>query len=112
MTVILVVEDDRSLARLAQLNLEALGYDVVVCKEGEGALAYLQGARPDLVLLDLMLSTISGWDVLAFMKADGRLLDVPVLVLSAMARPEDRQKAQDRGARRISREAVQHPCAA
>lgn len=97
MTVILVVEDDRSLARLAQLNLEAIGHRVVVCKEGGGALTYLQANRPDLVLLDLMLPTISGWELLTYLHGDERLCGVPVLILTAMAQPEDRQKAQLKG---------------
>ncbi len=49
---ILVVEDDRSLARLDQLNLEAEGYDVTICHEGRQAIADLQTNVPDLVLLD------------------------------------------------------------
>ncbi len=77
MTKILVVEDDRSLARLAQLNLEAEGYDVTICHEGRQAIADLQTNVPDLVLLDLRLPTsVSGWDVLTYLRQDHRLCAV------------------------------------
>jgi len=99
MKTILVVEDDRSLARLVQLNLEAEGYRVSICHEGDGALAWLQRSAPDLVLLDLRLSTaVSGWDVLARLRTEERLRRVPVVVLSAYAHTQDRTQAQAAGA--------------
>lgn len=96
---ILVVEDDRSLARLAQLNLEAQGHVVVVCNEGVQAMAYLNRCCPDLILLDLMLPSVSGWDLLEHLRSDGRLGGIPVVVVSALARPEDRARAEALGAR-------------
>ena len=99
MKTILVVEDDRSLARLAQLNLEAEGYNVVIHNEGAGALASLQHSTPDLVLLDLRLPTaVSGWDLLAHLRQDDRLSSVPVLVVSAFAHEEERKQAREAGA--------------
>ena len=99
MKTILVVEDDRSLARLAQLNLDAEGYDVVIHNEGAGALASLQQSIPDLVLLDLRLPTaVSGWDVLAYLRQDDRLCNVPVVVVSAFAHEEERKQAREAGA--------------
>jgi DNA-binding response OmpR family regulator len=96
---VVVVEDDRSLARLAQLNLTAEGYDVIVCSEGDMALAILRQVTPDLVLLDLKLPTAaSGWDVLAFLRQEQRLQPVPVVVLSAWAHVQDRAQAQAAGA--------------
>jgi DNA-binding response OmpR family regulator len=98
MSAILVVEDDRQLARLAELNLTAEGYQVVVYREGKDAWTYLQGNRPDLIILDLMLPTISGWELLEYLRREERLLGVPVLVLSAFARPEEKQRALAAGA--------------
>ena len=99
MTRILVVEDDRSLARLAQLNLEAEGYDVEICHEGRQAIANLQTSIPDIVLLDLRLPTsISGWDVLTCLRQDHRLRAVPVVILSAFAHDQDRKQAAAAGA--------------
>jgi CheY-like chemotaxis protein len=99
MKTILVVEDDRSLARLVQLNLEAEGYRVSVCSEGGGALDGLRCATPDLVLLDLRLPTaVSGWDVLTYLRTEERLRRVPVVVLSAYAQAQDRTQAKAAGA--------------
>jgi DNA-binding response OmpR family regulator len=98
MSAILVVEDEHQLARLAELNLTAEGYQVVVYHEGKAAWTYLQGHRPDLIILDLMLPTISGWDLLEYVRQEERLSDVPVLVLSAFARPEEKQRALVAGA--------------
>lgn len=99
MKTVLVVEDDSSLARLAQLNLTAEGYHVIVCREGNGALRALEGTPPDLVLLDLKLPTaVSGWDVLAYLRREERLWRVPVVVLSAYARPHDQNQARAAGA--------------
>lgn len=99
MKTVLVVEDDSSLARLAQLNLTAEGYDVIVCREGGEALNALEGTAPDLVLLDLKLPTaVSGWDVLAYLRQEKRLRRVPVVVLSAYARSQDQNQARAAGA--------------
>jgi DNA-binding response OmpR family regulator len=99
MKTILVVEDDRSLARLVQINLEAEGYRVSVCHEGDGAMAWLRQAAPDLVLLDLRLPTpVSGWDLLAYLRQAERLRRVPVVVVSAYAHTQDRSQAESLGA--------------
>jgi DNA-binding response OmpR family regulator len=99
MKTILVIEDDRSLARLTELNLTAEGYHIVVCHEGGAAMAALQQSTPDLILLDLKLpTTISGWDLLAYLRRDDRLHDVPVIVLSAFAHEQDKNQAAAFGA--------------
>jgi len=95
---ILVVEDDRLLARLVELNLTAEGYNVVVYNEGINALAYLQTHRPNLVLLDLMLPTVSGWDFLAFTQQDKNLSRIPVLAITALARPDEQARTLAAGA--------------
>jgi DNA-binding response OmpR family regulator len=99
MKTVLVVEDDRSLARLVQINLDAAGYRVLLFHEGSAALDALCGATPDLVLLDLKLpGTVSGWGLLAFARQDERLHHVPVIVLSAYAQKQDMAQAKAIGA--------------
>lgn len=98
MSTILVVEDERQLARLAEINLGAEGYEVVTYNEGMGAWTYLQRHCPNLIILDLMLPTVSGWELLASMRQDPRLAKVPVLVVSALARPEEKARAMATGA--------------
>jgi DNA-binding response OmpR family regulator len=96
---VLVVEDDPRLARLAHLNLEAEGYRVVIFNEGIQACEYLKREKPDLILLDLMLSTISGWDILQTVNKDDRLKNIPVVVISALAGIDDQRRAKEEGAR-------------
>jgi DNA-binding response OmpR family regulator len=95
---VLVVEDDPRLARLAHLNLEAEGYRVVVHNEGIQACEYFKKEKPDLILLDLMLSTISGWDILQLVKKDDLLKDIPVVIISALTGKDDQHRAHEEGA--------------
>jgi DNA-binding response OmpR family regulator len=98
MKTILVIEDDRRLARLVQLNLTAEGYNVVVYHEASEALIYLQDNFPHLLLLDLMLSTISGWEFLEHLQKVHRLACIPVVAITALARPEEQQRTLASGA--------------
>jgi len=98
MKTVLVIEDDLSLARMAELNLTAEGYEVMRCSDGEMALSLLDKLIPDLVLLDLKLPGVSGWEVLAHLREDERLRRVPVVVLSAFAHARDKQQAWAAGA--------------
>ena len=98
MKTVLVVEDDSSLARLAQLNLTAEGYDVIVCREGDGALATLAKATPDLVLLDLNLPGRNGIEVLQLLKSEPRLRQIPVVLLSTSNLESDVKRALACGA--------------
>ena len=98
MKTVLVVEDDQRLARLVQINLVAEGYEVVLYREGGDAFAYLETNSPDLVLLDLMLPTTSGWDFLNQKQQIDRLSCIPVLAISALARKEEQQRTMAAGA--------------
>ena len=96
MTRILVVEDERNLALGLRANLEVEGYEVAVAPTGEAALADALARRPDLVILDLMLPGIDGYEVLATLRARG--VDVPVLILSARAEEIDKVRGFRAGA--------------
>lgn len=81
---VLVVEDDRDNRELMAQILEGAGYDVVAVEDGADAIAFATRDRPGLVVLDLKLREIDGWEVLAAMRAKPSLRDVPVLVVSAL----------------------------
>jgi DNA-binding response OmpR family regulator len=85
---ILVVEDQRDLARGLQANLEVEGYEVAVALTGEDGLRIAREEPVDLVLLDLMLPGIDGYDVLSRLRQAG--VDVPVLILTARAEEVDK----------------------
>jgi DNA-binding response OmpR family regulator len=96
MTRILVIEDERDLALGLCMNLEVEGYEVVVAHGGEEGLTAARDVSPDLVVLDLMLPDIDGYEVLSRLRAEGN--DVPVLILTARAEEVDRVRGFRTGA--------------
>ena len=80
---VLVVEDDAPLRRMVSIFLRAAGYHVRPAEDGSSGLALARDERPDLVLLDLMLPELDGWEVLRRIKGDARTAAIPVLVLTA-----------------------------
>jgi two-component system alkaline phosphatase synthesis response regulator PhoP len=96
MTRILVVEDQRDLALGLRANLEVEGYVVDVAQTGEDALRTAGERRPDLVILDIMLPGMDGYEVLA--KLRGMRLEVPVLMLTARAEEVDKVRGFRTGA--------------
>jgi CheY-like chemotaxis protein len=86
---VLLVEDDLDIRDVLQDVLESEGYDVIPAGNGKQALDFLTLNDPpgaDLVILDLMMPMVSGWEVLERMAHDDRLVDIPVIVVSAVAR--------------------------
>lgn len=88
---ILSIEDDAEMRGLIQLILERSGHHVIGVKRGEAGLELLRSLRPDVLLLDLMLPDIDGWEIYREMKADKDLMSVPVIIISAKS--EDRDAA-------------------
>lgn len=88
MTSILIIEDNRDLAYGLRNNLEIEGYDVEVAADGVTGLAAARAHRPDLVVLDLMIPGMDGYQVLRHMRKDG--LDQPVLILTARGEETDK----------------------
>jgi signal transduction histidine kinase/DNA-binding response OmpR family regulator len=84
---VLVVEDDRSSRELMTVLLEGQGLRVVGVGTGEAALAYVAGARPAAVVLDIRLPGIDGWEVLSRLKGDPETSPVPVIVVSILDEP-------------------------
>ncbi len=85
MSLILVVEDERHIARLLEYNLARAGYRVLVAQDGQAALDMVAEANPDAVLLDLNLPVLSGQEVLGRLKADPARAGLVVVVLTAHA---------------------------
>jgi two-component system, chemotaxis family, chemotaxis protein CheY len=82
---ILVVEDDLDVREAMIEALEIAGYDTVGVENGRDALAFMKSKRPKLVVLDLMMPVLDGWEVMRQMRADRELADIPVCVLSAIS---------------------------
>ena len=95
----LVVEDHPDARALVRTYLLGMGVEVVDVAEGRSAIRQLESSEPpDLVCLDLMLPELSGYEVCEFMRAHPTLKDVPILIMSARAKPMDRAFAEDVGA--------------
>ena len=93
---ILVVDDDQVIQQLLKVNLELEGYAVEVASDGEEALALFDRFHPDLVLLDIMMPKLDGWEV-ARRLAGTTGGPPPIVLLSARAQESDVQKGNDLG---------------
>lgn len=87
---IVYIEDDQGMIDLVQLILSRRGYEIIGVTGGREGLEAVSRIRPDLVLLDLMMPDIDGWEVYQQMKADEATKDIPVIVLTAKAQNVDR----------------------
>ena len=87
---IVCIEDEPEMIDLVQLILTRKGFEVTGAKDGPSGLQAIANLKPDLVLLDLMMPEMSGWDVYQKMKADDQMRSIPVIVITAKAQNIDR----------------------
>ncbi len=85
---ILVVDDDANIRELLRQQLENEGYNVREAKDGMDAIHQIKTARPDLILLDVMMPQINGFDVAAVLKNDPQTADIPIIILSIIENKE------------------------
>ena len=94
---ILVVDDDADNRRIIELTMIKAGYAVVLAVNGREALEAAERELPDLILLDLSMPVLSGWEAVKLLKADERLKGIPVLAFTAHAMAGDERKVMDAG---------------
>lgn len=92
---ILVVEDEESLLKLESILLTSKGYDVDGVMDGRSALEYVAATPPDLVLLDVMLPEIDGFEVCSRLKADPSTAHIPIVLLTAKKNGQDFQRGRE-----------------
>jgi CheY-like chemotaxis protein len=93
-TRVLYVEDNEDNVYLLKMRLELIeGYDITVAKDGADALAQVDADAPDLILMDLNMPGIDGWEATRRLKADPKTKGIPVIALTAHAMAGDREKA-------------------
>ena len=95
---VLVVDDEPDVLLLCRVNLEFEGYEVVEASDGERAMEQVRAERPDIVLLDVMMPKMDGWQVLAAIKDDPELKDIPVVMLTAKVQDQDQIRGWSSGA--------------
>jgi DNA-binding response OmpR family regulator len=95
---ILVVEDDRFLRKAAEAALRRQGFTVLVASDGEEGLRVARSELPDLVLLDLIMPGLQGFEVLKLLKEEPATSAIPVIILSNLGQDSDVKKAMEAGA--------------
>ena len=100
MTKILLVEDDRSLREIYGVRLLAEGYDIVSAGDGEEALAMAIKERPDLIVSDVMMPKISGFDMLDILRSTTETRDIRVIMMTALSSADQRARGEQLGADR------------
>ena len=96
----MLVEDDKSLREIYGIRLVAEGYEIVSAGDGEEALAMAVKERPDLILSDIMMPKISGFDMLDILRATPDTKDVKVIMMTALSSEEQRSRGEMLGANR------------
>jgi len=95
---ILLVEDDQTLSETYTERFTAEGFELKSAKNGEEAMALALAFKPDLILLDIMMPKVSGFDVIDILRNTPETADIKIIVLSALGQQEDIDKAKSLGA--------------
>ena len=95
---VLIIEDEKLIIVSTQMVLEAAGFRVESAVNGEEGISKAKSVRPDLVLLDIMMPGIDGWETLTRLKRDPETSSVPVIILTAREHSRDHQKSTEMGA--------------
>ena len=97
MTTVLVIDDEAAIRLLCRVNLEAEGVAVLEASDGRAGLERASTERPDLILLDVMMPGLDGWQVAEELVADERTRDIPIVFLTARADFRDRERGLEAG---------------
>lgn len=100
MTKVLLVEDDNNLREIYEARLAAEGYEISTAKDGEDALAVAKQVKPDLIISDVMMPRISGFEMLDILRNTDGLKHVKIIMLTALGQSEDKTRADSLGADR------------
>ena len=92
---ILLVDDEEDLVETISMRLEANNYDVISAYDGQEALKKAREEKPDLIILDIMLPKLDGYQVCRMLKFDRTLNKIPIIMLTAMGQEEDQKTGVD-----------------
>ena len=95
---VLIIEDEKLIIVSTQMVLEAAGFRVESAMNGEDGIAKARDLRPDLVLLDIMMPGIDGWETLTRLKRDAATATIPVVIFTAREHSRGHQKSTEMGA--------------
>ena len=100
MSKVMLVEDDKSLREIYSIRLVAEGYDIVSASDGEEGLALAVKEKPDLIIADVMMPKISGFDMLDILRSTPETANVKVIMMTALSSDDQRQRGEALGANR------------
>ena len=95
---ILIIEDDRYISKMYQLKLSLDGFDVQVADNGKIGLEKVKDFHPDIILTDILMPEIDGFEVIKQIKADADLKTIPILIMSNLGQEDHIQKGLELGA--------------
>jgi DNA-binding response OmpR family regulator len=98
---IVIIDDDRAIAQLTALWIKAAGFNTIIANDGRSGLAAIAQHRPDLVLLDIRMPEMDGFEVNRQIRQTPELAEIPVIFLSAHAQETTRQESLASGGRRF-----------
>ena len=93
MTKVLVVDDEPQIRRALRTNLAARGYEVLLAKDGMDAIAKLEDARPDIMLLDIEMPRMDGFEVATLVRHNPNLEDLPIIMITSRTGEKHRERA-------------------
>ena len=95
---VLLVDDEVDFIDVVRVRLEANNFEVIVAYDGEAALEKVKEDKPDIIILDVMMPKINGFEVCRMLKFDDNYKAIPIIILSALGQQFDREKAVQCGA--------------
>lgn len=99
MKKVLIVEDEQLIGDLLQKKLREEGYYTLVARDGEAAVKQIREEKPDMILLDIVLPRLNGFEVLSEIRKDEALRKIPVIIISNSGQPTEIEKAKEAGVR-------------
>lgn len=104
---ILIIDDEPTIIKMVSKRLEVEGFDVLIAMDGQEGLTKAQTESPDLIVLDLMLPKLNGYEVCTLLKQDARFQKIPVMLFTAKAQMKDEQLGKECGANAYMRKPFQ-----
>lgn len=95
---VLIIEDDKFLTKIYKAKLTKEGFEIEIAMDGTNALDKARAFNPDLILLDIILPNMSGFEILKKLKSEEKTKDVPVVILSNLGQDSDMQQGKELGA--------------
>jgi CheY-like chemotaxis protein len=106
---ILLVEDNENNAEILVRRLTRRGFEITVCRDGLSGIEQARRERPDLILLDMDLPGLDGWQAAQVLKADPATADIPIIAVTAYAMVDDRRRSLDAGCDEFETKPVELP---